>query len=134
MKRSFILFVILFVCLSLFAEGNPKAPHNCSSYSTTNEFVPDWFDFLEFADDNSSAYDEEFLKEHGGRAGILILQIQDPDYPWLFGKYFPFCSGTLIGESYFITAGHCAVTKTDGFFPTENGTETIQLTDRLPNS
>ena len=45
--------------------------------------------------------DLEFLKEHGGRAGKLVVRKGN--------QVTIGCSGTLIGKNYFITAGHCAL-------------------------
>ena len=136
MKRSFVLFVILMVSLNLFAEGSSKGAKECSVYKGIHDeivnktfdnsdghisFISDWFDNLEEADENSG-YDEEFLQEHGGRVGKIVYRYKvepdvdceanDDDYDdevsddWIYDLG---CSGTLIGEQYFLTAGHCAV-------------------------
>ena len=134
MWKSFILVVILVVTLALFAEGSSKEPHTCLDYDHARQqvgeihnwginFISDWFDHLEEADDNSD-YSKDFLQEHGGRAGTLVYRYkiendvdceesddnyeENDDDPWEYGVM---CSGTLIGENYFLTAGHCAVTK-----------------------
>ena len=151
MKKCFMLFMMLVTFLSLFAEGYPKdPPHTCLDYakainpnlkignrnfwqyleqeefmSFNTDFIPDWFDHFEFADNNENAgYSKNFLQEHGGRSGKLVYRYKiendvdceenDDDYEendddsW---KYDVMCSGTLIGKNYFITAGHCAVTE-----------------------
>ncbi len=127
MKRSFVLFGMLIVCVGLFAEGIPKNPHLCRDYKNASdqiwntEFISDWFDHLEEADDNSG-YNKDFLQEHGGRVGVIIYgqkiknnvdcEAVDNNYEevnyddWTYNVG---CSGTLIGENYFLTAGHCAV-------------------------
>lgn len=123
MKRSFVLFGMLIVCVGLFAEGIPKNPHLCRDYKNASdqiwntEFISDWFDHLEEADDNSG-YSKDFLQEHGGRVGVLILRktikknvvdcevIDEEDYDEQ--TYSVWCSGTLIAKNYFLTAGHCA--------------------------
>ena len=109
MKRSFVLVGMFIVCWSLFAEGNPKAPHKCADYTTNlpEEFIPAWFDHLEEAD-NNSGYSKEFLQEHGGRVGKIIFKYKEHenDTEWQYGVG---CSGTLIGNNYFLTAGHCAI-------------------------
>ena len=136
MKRSFVLFVILMVSLNLFAEGSSKGAKECSVYKGIHDeivnktfdnsdghisFISDWFDHLEEADENSG-YDGEFLQEHGGRVGKIVYRYKvepdvdceanDDDYDdevsddWIYDLG---CSGTLIGEQYFLTAGHCAV-------------------------
>ena len=134
MKRIFVLVGMLVICLSLFAEGNPREPHTCNSYlQPPTTFVPDWFEYLEFADNNISDYNAEFLQEHGGRAGTIVFQVQDDRYPMINGRYFTGCSGTLIGKKYFITAGHCAVTNVERDFPTNDGTETITLDANIKN-
>ena len=126
MKRSFILVWVVVTCLSLFAEGTPKRSHRCIDYEhAMNQtqggfdwsinFVPDWFDHIEEADDKSG-YSKEFLQEHGGRAGTLIVQSlegncfyeNDENDDININCYAVKCSGTLIGNQYFITAGHCA--------------------------
>lgn len=142
--------VAVLMYFNLFAEGFPKGAHTCLEYAKvmfpnykTNpydvnedivwndpnlsahsqfntQFIPYWFDNLEFAD-NASNYSEEFLKEHGGRAGKIIFQVQDERYPNYNGKHYPGCSGMLIGKNYFITAGHCAVANVEREFPTEDG-------------
>ena len=107
MKKYFILFVILMVTLNLFAEGVSKGAKECSVYAGIENgnlnnisFIPDWFDHLEKAD-NNSGYSKDFLQQHGGRVGkIVAMNSSTP----LLG-----CSGTLIGEDYFLTAAHCAV-------------------------
>ena len=121
MKKCFVLIVLLATCFSLFGEGISKGAHLCSDYqhamSQTPEtsdwftdFIPAWFEHLEFADnDEESGYNEEFLQEHGGRVGTIIL--------W-YGNYpIPItgCTGTLIGQDYFLTAGHCAVENMNRF-------------------
>ena len=113
MKRNFILLVMLFVCWSLFAEGNPATllPHTCDDYlNQPSNFIPSWFEHLEFADKEGLDYGKDFLQEHGGRVGRLVYQYQKNDLPsdWTYNTH---CSGTLIGERYFLTAGHCATTK-----------------------
>ena len=112
MKKIFILLWVVMVYLSLFAEGNPKDQHTCADYGDLpNEFIPALFDHLEEADnDDDSGYSKEFLQEHGGRAGKLVYQYQNNglESDWTYGTM---CSGTLIGQNYFITAGHCATTK-----------------------
>ena len=105
MKGSFILVGMVVVFFSLFADENQRT---CADYTTNlpDVFVPDWFEHLEFADNNANyGYNEEFLQEHGGRAGKLVYQNLSN------GTYGTMCSGTLIGENYFLTAGHCATTK-----------------------
>ncbi|MBR0271982.1 MAG: trypsin-like peptidase domain-containing protein, partial [Methanobrevibacter sp.] len=103
MKRILILLGILFVCTGLFAEA-----HECSMYAEIEKgnlnnisFIPDWFEHLELANNNENyGYDEEFLREHAGRVGkIVFMNSSTP----VFG-----CSGTLIGNNYFLTAAHCA--------------------------
>ncbi|MBQ3368522.1 trypsin-like serine protease, partial [bacterium] len=128
MKRSFMLFAVFMACFSLFAENHEA--HSCLEYAKVmfpnydenpdddileivwddpvlsevtqfdDDFIPDWFEHFEFADGNYG-YDEEFLQEHGGRVGKIISM--NPDSTYGLG-----CSGTLIGENYFLTAGHCA--------------------------
>ena len=107
MKRSFVLFVILMMSLNLFAEGVSKGAKECSVYAGIENgnlnnisFIPDWFDHLEKAD-NNSGYSKDFLQQHGGRVGkIVAMNSSTP----VLG-----CSGTLIGNNYFLTAAHCAV-------------------------
>lgn len=106
----------------MFSEGVSKEAHTCLEYAKgqfpdfkiagvnvwntldplnqlDTTFIPNWFDNTEFADDFSS-YGEEFLRQHSGRAGTLV---------WVEnGNYHTGCSGTLISDKYFITAGHCA--------------------------
>ena len=115
MKRSFVLFGMLIVCVGLFAEGIPKNPHLCRDYKNASdqiwntEFISDWFDHLEEADDNSG-YSKDFLQEHGGRVGTLVVEKVEDGCVWYGDKcYITRCSGTLIGENYFLTAGHCAI-------------------------
>ena len=107
MKRFFILFAMLVTFLSLFAEGNPATPlpHTCYDYKNPpSDLIPSWFEHLEFADRECLDYNEEFLQEHGGRVGTLVY------YELPNGlTYNTQCSGTLIGENYFLTAGHCAM-------------------------
>ena len=109
MKKFFVLVGILFVCASLFANA-----HQCSMYAEIENgnfnnisFIPDWFEHLELADNNEQyGYDEEFLREHGGRVGkIVFMNSLTP----VLG-----CSGTLIGNNYFLTAAHCASTANIG--------------------
>ena len=130
MKRSFVLLGILLVCAALFAEGIPKDPHLCLDYEHAKlqlegsqnwgiEFISDWFDHLEEADDNSG-YNKDFLQEHGGRVGVLILREtikngvdceaidDDEEEDYDVSTYSVWCSGTLIAKNYFLTAGHCA--------------------------
>ena len=143
MKRSFILIGMMMVFLSLFGEGVSKGAKACSVYEETMgqnfdnsdahiHFIPDWFEHLEFADNNSeSGYSKEFLQEHGGRAGKIVIKSQegdcfddedeeyndDDDYEEEdidIDCYSVSCSGTLIGNNYFITAGHCARTELMG--------------------
>ena len=96
------------VTLNLFAEGVSKGAKECSVYAGIENgnlnnisFIPDWFDHLEKAD-NNSGYSKDFLQQHGGRVGKIVVKISD--YMYDLG-----CSGTLIGEGYFLTAAHCAV-------------------------
>ena len=131
MRKSFILVGML-MCWNLFAEA-----HLCSEYeevfdnpSSTVQFIPGWFEHLEFADNgDNSDYSKEFLQEHGGRAGKIVFKSQegdcfddddneysddDEDYEEEdidINCYSVSCSGTLIGNNYFITAGHCARTE-----------------------
>ena len=123
MKRIFMLAWVAIICVGLFAEGIPKDPHLCRDYHNASdqvlntEFISDWFDHLEEADDNSG-YSKDFLQEHGGRVGVLILRktikknvvdcevIDEEDYDEQ--TYSVWCSGTLIAKNYFLTAGHCA--------------------------
>lgn len=75
MKKCFILFAMLVLAyLNLCAEA-----HRCSKYHETfydsdssEEFIPYWFDHIEFADGLPFMLNQEFLKEHGGRAGKLV--------------------------------------------------------------
>ena len=118
MKRSFILVAMLVAFLSLFAEGTPKGAHLCIEYAKAISsdsvvwnfldpfgqydirFISNWFENIEFADnDDDSGYSENFLKQHSGHSGTIV---------YFDGEYKTRCSGTLIGENYFITAGHCA--------------------------
>ena len=121
MKKCFILSAILLAFLTLFAEGTPKGAHTCLAYAKAMfpdykignvnvwsvidpfnqldvNFIPNWFDHIEFADDFSD-YSQEFLQQHSGHSGTIV---------YFDGEYKTRCSGTLIGENYFITAGHCA--------------------------
>ena len=121
MKRIFILVATLVSFVSSFAEGIHKEPHSCLEYAKAispdatvgnirvwdvldplnqldNTFIPNWFDHIEFADDFSD-YSQEFLQQHSGHSGTIV---------YFDGEYKTRCSGTLIGENYFITAGHCA--------------------------
>ena len=85
MKKRLVWVVILAFCWCLFAEGNPRPQHTCSNYwQKPDEFVPDWFEYLEFADNNISAYNREFLQEHGGRVGVII-----------YGQKIKNCSGFI---------------------------------------
>ena len=120
MKRILILAVTVVLNFCLFA----KDAHKCSEYQatfdnplSTVQFIPDWFEHLELADNNIAyGYDEEFLREHSGRAGKLIVQSLEGDCIYENDEsddinidcYWVLCSGTLIGNHYFITAGHCA--------------------------
>ena len=117
MKRIFILVATLVSFVSSFAEGIPKNPHSCLEYAKAissdsavwdfldplnqldNTFIPNWFDHIEFADDFSD-YSQEFLQQHSGHSGTIVY-LDGEDHKTR-------CSGTLIGENYFITAGHCA--------------------------
>ena len=124
MKRILILAWVVIICVGLFAEGVPKGAKVCSVYqeiygevinNTFNNsdghipFISDWFDHLEEADDNSG-YNEEFLQEHGGRVGTLVVEKEAPNCVRYGDKcYITRCSGTLIGNNYFLTAGHCAL-------------------------
>ena len=124
MKRSFMLFAVFVACFGLFAEGVSKGAKVCSLYTEIYEemqngtfdnsdghipFISDWFDHLEEADDNSS-YSKDFLQEHGGRVGTLVVEKDVPKCVRYGNKcYITKCSGTLIGKNYFLTAGHCAV-------------------------
>ena len=119
MKRSFILIGMVALCLNLFA----KVAHTCYEYrevfddlNSPVQFTPDWFEHLELADNNEEyGYDEEFLQEHGGRAGKLIFQSLERECIHENNEndsvniscYGGLCSGTLIGNHYFLTAGHC---------------------------
>ena len=142
MRKSFILVGML-MCWNLFAEA-----HLCSEYeevfdnpSSTVQFIPGWFEHLEFADNgDNSDYSKEFLQEHGGRTGTLVYKykkVSDVDYDendddyedndddtW---KYEVGCSGTLIGKDYFLTAGHCADLDNTGaaFVGTREGSSTV---------
>ena len=145
MRKSFILVGMLMACLSLLAEENSEETQpTCAAYFNAMthvpknfdwsiNFIPDWFEHLEYANNNNeSIYDEDFLQEHGGRAGTLVYgykiendvdcEASDDDYDdeendddWIYDVG---CSGTLIGRNYFITAGHCAV---KGKVQTEEG-------------
>ena len=129
MKRSLILIPMLIVCVGLFAENHEA--HSCLEYAKVmfpnydenpdddiveivwedpvlsevtqfdDDLIPYWFEHLEFAD-GSEGYSKEFLQEHGGRVGKIIFMNSDSTHD--LG-----CSGTLIGENYFLTAAHCAV-------------------------
>ncbi len=145
MRKGFILVGMLMACLSLLAEENSEETQpTCAAYFNAMthvpknfdwsiNFIPDWFEHLEYANNNNeSIYDEDFLQEHGGRAGTLVYgykiendvdcEASDDDYDdeendddWIYDVG---CSGTLIGRNYFITAGHCAV---KGKVQTEEG-------------
>ena len=69
MKRIFILAWVVIICVGLFAEGVPKGAKLCSVYTGIYDemvnqtfdnsdghihFIPDWFEYLEFADNNYS--------------------------------------------------------------------------------
>jgi len=161
MRKFFVGLVMLVAFLSLFAEGNPKEPHTCLEYAKARRpnfesfehgmnfwdyldstyqigfdtlFIPNWFEHLEFADNNeNSGYSRDFLKEHSGRSGKIVYTVQDIRYPLLNGKYFIGCSGVLIGENYFLTAGHCAVSNVEVDLPTDDGTATVTLDADVKN-
>ena len=122
MKRFFILSTMLIVFVSLFAEGNPAttSPHTCYDYTHLPDvFVPEWFEHLEFADRAGLNYSQDFLQEHGGRVGTLVALEN--------GNLIPItkCSGILIGQNYFLTAGHCAVTNTNVFSNINSSVENL---------
>ena len=66
MKRSFMLFAVFMACFGLFAEGNPATPlpHTCLDYvNSPSNFIPSWFEHLEFADKEGLDYNKEFLQD-----------------------------------------------------------------------
>ena len=107
MRQSFIVILMSFLYLNLFATAHQcylykeAMGENFNKIDANIDFIPDWFDHIEFADGSSFFLDQEFLQEHGGRAGKLVLRRGN--------QVVIGCSGTLIGKKYFITAGHCAL-------------------------